>query len=403
MKRFFIFGAAAAVFAGSSSAASLSVSLVQNWTDNLFQTRYAAADAMTAAGIAWEKSFSEFGLFAGLDYSALRENSGMSLASLSGGADYLQALGDKTALYLSVAGNASLFQAEYSDFNYEGVRIAASLKSYLTPSSIFKAAAVSEFRSYRYAPFDFLSQGLSVSLDKYFSSRTTLQAELGWGYKYFFHPQTIAPEADAAGLVPPEGGGGFGYVGYGNGGYRHGGYGGGNRGGGEYAPAAEAAAGKGIQVASFQARAAQGLGERVGLRLGGIIQWNVSGENPFSTVEEFMMIENPTSDAFSWEGMGWNAQLSALLPWNVNARLGYNTTEMTFPGIESRDLEGNPLGFIREDKRSRWEISAEKDFGRWSLKLMYAQIRNASNDPLFDWGGGFLSGGLQWGFDWGAK
>ena len=60
MKRFFIFGAAAAVFAGSSSAASLSVSLVQNWTDNLFQNRYTTTDAMTAAGLAWEKSFSAF-------------------------------------------------------------------------------------------------------------------------------------------------------------------------------------------------------------------------------------------------------------------------------------------------------------------------------------------------------
>jgi hypothetical protein len=391
MKRFQIISAAAILAASLSFADTLTLSFSHNATDNLFQTRYAESDAVTTAGLMWEKTLSEFSLLAGAEVFALHENTGMSLATLSGGADYLRTLGEKTALYFSLLGDASLFQADYSDFNHTGLRFTAALKTYLSPSSILKATAASEYRSYRYDPFDFFSQTLSVSLDKYFPSRTTLQADLGWGYKYFFHPQTVVA-GDAEDAAGP--GGMAVSAGKGQGG----------RGGGSsYAPVAAGVEGQGIQTASLQARIGQGLGDRVGLRLAGIIQWNLSGENPFTTVDEYMMIENPTYDAFAWEGTGWNAQLSFLLPWNVDVRLGYNRTDKTFPGIESRDLEGNLLGLTREDGRDQLDIKVEKSFGRWSLVFTYAFIRNGSNDPLFDWSGRFISGGFQWNFDLGGK
>jgi len=402
MKRILTVLAFAAVAAGPATADTLSLSFSQNWTNNLFQTLYAETDAITSADLSWEKSLEEFSLLAGIGYDALYENAGLSAASLTGGADYLHAFGEKTALYLSLMGDAALFRSEFSDFNRSGVRFQAALKTYLSPSSILKASAVSEYRSYRYAPFDFLSQGLSVSLDKYFSSRTTLQAEAGWGLKYFLHPQTVDPSADLAlAFAPAPTGNGQG--GNGQGGNGQGGYGNRKGPGGGYAPVASETEGKAVQIASLSLRIGQGLGDRIGLRLAGIVQWNLSGENPFTTVEEYAMIENPTYDAFAWEGTGWNAQISVLLPWNVNARLGYNRTDKTFPGIESLDLEGSALNVVRKDGRDQWELRAEKDFGRWSLVFSYAYVRNRSNDPLFDWNGGFISGGFQWNFGWGGK
>lgn len=403
MKRILTALAAAVAAAGPAAADTLSLSFSQNWTDNLFQTLYAEADAVTAAGLSWEKDLAEFSLLAGVDYNALHQNTGLSAASLSLGGDYLHALGEKTALYLSLEGDASFFRSEYSDFNHAGASFLAVLKTYLSSSSILKASAASEFRSYRYAPFDFLSQGLSVSLDKYFPSRTTFQAEAGWGLKYFLHPQTVGPSAGftpAAFTASAGEGTGSGLLGNGGG---QGGHGGGKGRGGGYAPVAPETEGKAVQIASLTARIGQGLGNRIGLRLAGLVQWNLSGENPFTSVEEYAMIENPTYDAFAWEGSGWNAQVSVLLPWNVNARLGYNRTDKTFPGIESLDLEGNTLGIVRKDGRDQWDLKAEKDFGRWSLILLYAYIRNESNDPLFNWSGGFISGGFQWSFGWGGK
>lgn len=401
--RLILFAAAIPAASSSSYADTLTLSFSHNATDNLFQTRYAEKDAVTTAGVMWEKTLSEFSLLAGAEVFVLRENAEMNLASLSGGVDYLKTLGEKTALYFSLLGDSAFFRSDYSDFNHTGIRLTAALKTYLSPSSILKATAASDYRSYRYDPFDSVSQSLSFSIDKYFASRTTLQAELGWGYKYFFHPQTIVSdfsEVPAMESSSPASAGKAGVTG--NGGKGQGGSGA-RSGSGNYAPVAASVEGKGIQTATLQARLGQGLGDRIGFRLSGIIQWNLSGENPFTTVDEYMMIENPTFDAFAWEGTGGNAQLSFLLPWNVDLRLGYNRTDKSFPGIKSRDLEGNDLGFVREDGRDQWDIKVEKSFGRWSLVATYAFIRNRSNDPLFDWSGRFLSGGVQWNFDSGKK
>ena len=406
MKRISALLAVAAIAASSATLAadSLSLSFSQNWADNLFQTRLPGADAITVAGLSWEKSLSAFSLMAGADYSALRENTGLSMAAFLAGVDYLYAASKKTALYFSLMSDAALFGSEYADFNHSAARFSAALKSYVAPSSILKATAVSEYRSYRYTQFDFLSQGVTVSLDKYFPSRTTLQAEIGWGLKYFLHPQIIEDAFLPAALsaVPnsgtPSTTGGQGGTG-GMGSSWHGGRGG----PGGYARTSTLSEGKSIQIASLQGRVAQGLGDRIGLRLAGIVQWNLSGENPFTTVEEYAMIENPTYDAFAWKGTSWNSQLTLLLPWNVEARLGYTRSDKTFPGIESLDLNGNSIGVIRKDGRDQLEVKIEKNFAKWSVVLTYAFIRNRSNDPLFIWHGQFISGGLQWNFDLGGK
>jgi hypothetical protein len=76
--------------------------------------------------------------------------------------------------------------------------------------------------------------------------------------------------------------------------------------------------------------------------------------------------------------------------------LGYTVSEMAFLGIESLDLEGNPLGIIRKDKRNRIEVSAEKNFSRFSVILSYFYVGNSSNDLYFDWSGHFISLGVEW-------
>jgi hypothetical protein len=398
MKRIPTLLAVAAIAALSAAlpaaADSLSLSFSQNWAENFFQTRLPGADAVTVAGLSWEKSLSAFSLMAGAEYSALRVNTGLNSASFSAGVDYLYAASEKTALYLSLMGDTALFRSEYADFNHSAARFSAALKSYVSPSSILKASAVSEYRSYRYTQFDFFSQGMAVSLDKYFPSRTTLQAELGWGYKYFLHPQVIvAAVVPASGMLSTLGGqGGTGLA-----------WRGGRGGPGRYALTSTRSEGKSIQIASLQGRVAQGLGDRIGLRLAGIVQWNLSGENPFTTVEEYALIENPTNDMYAWKGTGWNAQLTLLLPWNVEARLGYTRSDKTFPGIESLDLDGTSLGLTRKDGRDQLEVKLEKNFIKWSAVLSYAYIRNRSNDPLFDWRGQFISGGLQWNFNLGGQ
>jgi hypothetical protein len=425
---------AALAFGVPAGADTLTFSLSQAYTGNLFQTLASGSDRITMAGLSFEKSLSSFSVFASVDTTFLWQNSGLNDLDFSAGVDYVAALGPKTAAYFALQGEMVRHRTEYVDFDRSGVRLTASLKTYLSPSSIFKAVSATEYRAYGSSPFDFFSHGLTASLDKYFPTKTTFKAEAAWGFKYFLHPWLAAPAptdgvagaAETFELTPNDGfspgddtpgkkpeapgsggpgqgsgsGGSDGTPGNGTPSPGSGGQGTlgsswrSSRGSGYAYAAGEG--GQGIQMASANAALAQGIGNRVGLRLAGVLQKTLSGRNPFSAVEEFAMIENPTYDAFAWQGWGWNAQASAVLPWSIELRLGYTWTDKEFPGIESLDLDGAPLGLTRRDKRDQIDVKLEKSFKRWSAVLSYGHIRNRSNDPLYAWSGPFVSLSLQW-------
>ncbi len=365
-------------------ADQFSLSFFQSSTNNLFQMNLAEADEVSSFNLAWDKSVGSFSFFAEGGYSYLRRNSGLGSGALSAGADYLYAVNDKTAVYFSFEGGGTMFRSEYADFNYGAARLSASLKTYLSPTSILKAVSASEYNKYRYSLFDFASQALSFSVDKYFQSKTTLKAEIGWGYKYYLHPAPTQETVETP--EEPSSGGGYGY---GMGGGPHGGR-------GPYLKPTLSGDGKGVQIVSLTGLLAQGLGDRIGLRLSGLKQWTLSGENPFTSVEEFYMVENPTYDQYSWKGYVLNGQLTVEIPWNVEMKIGYTISEREYPGIESLGLDGLDLGTTRKDQRKHFEVKIEKNFSAVSLFFSYAHVQNASNDSLFDWKGYLISGGLQW-------
>lgn len=154
--------------------------------------------------------------------------------------------------------------------------------------------------------------------------------------------------------------------------------------------------GRGIHTMTLSGLIAQGLSDGIGLRLSGVKQWPISGENPFSQVWEFYMVENPFYDRFSWAGHELGAQLTALAPWDVQLQLNYTYSLKRFPGIEVIDPEGPATGIPREDTRHRWQARIEKDFSRFALYLAYNLINNGSTDPVFDWNGNFFAVGIEW-------
>jgi hypothetical protein len=129
----------------------------------------------------------------------------------------------------------------------------------------------------------------------------------------------------------------------------------------------------------------------------------ISGQNPFDSVQEFYLVENPSYDRFSWEGYELGTQLTAVMPWMINLKIGYTHADKMFPGIESFNLDGKPLGIVREDRRGRFDVSLEKNFAQISIFLSYAFVDNRSNDPFFDWNGHFFSLGFSWNHFYGGK
>jgi hypothetical protein len=371
-------------------AQSMSLALFQHATDNLFQTRYGEKDSISNVAFSLDQPFRPFSFFTEGGYSYLAENNIISFYTQEAGLDYLYAAGAKTALYASVKAGGAIYKEDYQDFNYFSLGFMGAAKSYLTPSSILKFTYTGNYKGYPVDRFDYHSHLASLAVDKYFPSRTTLKAEGTYGYKYFLHP--FADEGMTAEPAVTDGAG--------SGRGRMAGPGPAGQSGDPIAPAATGQ-GSGVQIAGVSGLVAQGLGDRVGLRLTGFRQWTLSGESPFNSIAEFYMVENPTYDVFSWNGFGWAGQATIEAPWNTQLKLGYTWSDKRFPGIEAMDLTGTSLGLLRRDVRSQWDIRLEKNFPAFTLYAFYSYVRNVSNDPLFDWTGNYLGVSVEWRMNWG--
>jgi hypothetical protein len=365
---------------------TLSLSFFQNVTDNLFQNTCAEPDHLSNMSFSIDKNFSRLSLFSFGEYSYLFENSDISYYSQDLGLDYLQPLNDKSALYFSLLGRGYFYRSDYNDYNYFSVNGYIALKSYLSQTSILKSSYTFEYKSYRTSIFDFLSHSLFISADKYFPSKTTIKAEMSWGYKYFFEPyQTVNTEAPVE-MPSFQGGKGRG---------KHSGMG--NVYDTPDAPiSTQREGGEGIQVFSAGVLLAQGIGNNIGINLTGMKQWVLSGENPFDFVEEFYMVENPSYDRFSWSGIQIGSQVSFLIPWNAEMKVDFKYTDKEFPGIESLNLDGESLGVTRNDQRSQFGVRVQKNFASLTLLLSYSCVVNRSNDPYYDWKGNYLTVGFFW-------
>ncbi len=372
-------------------ADTLTLTFNHGATDNLFQNAFAESDHLSSMGFSLDKDLGRISIFAEGSFSYLYENPDLTYFTQDLGLDHVWVLGGKSGFYFSVTGRGTFYRSDYSDFNYGAVNAYGAFKSYLSPTSIFKAEYTLTLRDYRLSQFDSFSHALDMRLDKYFQSRTTINFGLSWGYKFYFHPyseETLLPPDESS--TPPISESNMGL-----------GTGQGKRWGLMWSsPTWDSTVsdtqGEGIQTLTLNGLVAQGIGERIGIRCAGGKQWSISGRNPFSQVWEFYQVENPFYDRYAWEGHEWSVQLTVLAPWDVQLRLGYNSSQREFPGIAVLDDAGLSTGAIRNDERRRWEARLEKDFSRFALFLAFNRIDNGSNDPLFDWQGNFLSVGVEW-------
>ena len=391
------------LLAVSAEGGVVYLSFNQHSTQNLFQTRNAVADQISAFSLSINQDFSAVSLLAGLQYSAFREMSGLSSFGADIGLDYLKPAGAKSAFYFAAGGSGLFYRQTYEAFSALGANLLAAFKTYLAPSSILKLQGQGAYAAYKDNLFDFVSTMASLSIDKYFATRTTFKAEAEWGYKYFLHPflpEPAEPLLEPVAAIAASKGLGSGSrngsgMGWGGADYQ---------GGNGFIPRTSSeGGGVGIGHVSLSVLAAQGLGDVAGLSVSALRQWIVTGENPFLSIEEFYLVQNPSSDAFSWDGSQFNGRFTLNLPWSVEIKAGYTYADKTFPGVESMSLEGVPLGIVRNDLRHLFEARLEKNFRRVSLFLAYSWVDNRSSDPLFVWKSHFLMGGFEWNLPTGRK
>jgi len=373
---------------------SVSFSFNQHATRNLFQTSDAVADRISVFSLGFDKDLSALSLLGQAEYSAFAETSGLSSFAAEAGFDYLAPAGRKSAFYFAGGGTGEFYARGYSAFSSLGAHVLGAFKTYLAPSSILKLQWRGQYLSYNDSLFDAVSQSLTLSVDKYFPSRTTLKAETGYGYKYFLHPFLAEPMEAAAAILLMSGGGPGGGSGSGGGG----GWGGQQyQGGYGFIPrTSSTGGGAGLGNVSLSFLAAQGLGEAVGLSASILRQWIVSGQNPFMSIEEFYYVQNPASDAFSWDGTQVNGRITLELPWDISLKTGYTFADKAYPGVESLGADGMPLGMTRNDRQHLFEARLQKDFRALSIFVAYVYVDNTSTDPLFVWKSPFLTAGIEW-------
>ncbi len=445
----------------------LTLSYNQYATDNLFQTTYSQSDHVSSMGFSLDKDVGGVSLFAQGSFSYLYENPDLTYYIQDLGLDHVWVVGKASGLYVSLTGRGAFYRSEFSDFNYGALNAYGAFKSYLTPTSILKADYALTLRDYRWSQFDYVSQALNVTMDKYFPSRTTLKAGLGWGFKHYFHPfsDEVEPAVDentfqdsslakytiqalgfengpgmdkgtgpgmdqGTGPGTDQGTGPGTDQGTGPGMDQGTGSGSGSgqdqndgpsngpgmdRGMGPGRPVGSdplvsslpqtggQQGGQGIHTLAFNALIAQGIGDRLGVQVTGVKQWPLSGENPFMYVWEFYMVENPFYDRFSWIGHELGAQVTYLLPGDIQTKLKYEYSRKEFPGVEVLDQDGVATGVGREDSRHHWQVRLSKDFHRFSLMLTYNFVNNGSNDPMFEWLGNFIALGIEWNLFFGDK
>lgn len=391
----------------SAQGGTVYLSFDQHSTQNLFQTREAVSEQISAFSLALEHDVSALSLLANVEYSAFRQTDGLSFLAADLGLDYMVPSGARSAFYFAAGGAGAFYSRDYAAFSSLGASALGAFKTYLAPSSILKLQWQGAYASYRDALFDYVNHTASLSIDKYFPTRTTLKADAEYGYKYFLHP--FLPEPVEAAVVSSGtavmGAGPGGGMGSGSGSGSGSGWGGQRyEGGSGFIPRYSATGGgAGIGHATVSFLAAQGLGDVVGLSASAVKQWVVSGENPFMSIEEFYFVRNPSADSFSWEGHQLTGRVTLSFPWSVEIRTGYTYSDKSYPGVESMGLDGLPLGVVRNDLRHLIEARLEKSFRRLTLFVSYAHIDNVSTDPLFAWKSGYIMGGFQWNLPAGRK
>jgi hypothetical protein len=390
--------------AGAAQGGAVYLSFNQHATQNLFQTREAVAEQISAFSLALEQDFAALSLLAGVEYSAFHQTAGLSFFSADVGLDYLVPAGGKSAFYFAAGAAGAFYSRDYAAFSTVGGSLTGAFKTYLAPSSILKVQGQGVFASYADRLFDYASFAASLSIDKYFPTRTTLKADAEYGYKHFLHPYVAAaePPAEPAGSTVLGAGPGPG-AGTGGGAGSGSGWGGREYGGGAGFIPQAGTGGAGIGHVSAAVLAAQGVGDVLGLSVSALKQWTVSGENPFLSIEEFYLVANPSSDSFSWEGDQLTGRVTLNLPGAIELKAGYTYSDKTYPGVDLLDTEGLPTGTLRNDIRHLFEARLEKNFRRLSVFVAYSHIKNASNDPLFEWGSGYVMGGFQWNLPSGRK
>jgi hypothetical protein len=149
-----------------------------------------------------------------------------------------------------------------------------------------------------------------------------------------------------------------------------------------------------VTQATALIRVGQGITDATGLSLTTQYLWNLKKESRFLSTDYGAVSDDEVfDDHYGYEGPSWNLMLTQILFEDLSLRVKAGTQRRSYSARQAFDLQGEDLGFTREDFRSFLTLSVRRSFPTLgvSVDLLYDYIRNDSNDPYYHYSNNALS------------
>ncbi len=144
-------------------------------------------------------------------------------------------------------------------------------------------------------------------------------------------------------------------------------------------------------------RIGQGLAEGTGLSLMARYQWNPVKQSRYLISDLGMLSDDELfDDRYGYEGLNLTAMLTQVVWDGAFVRLSYGLQEKEYGLLPAFSLDGLQISDHREDRRTYWSILGRTGLGQTGLELTVSAtfIRNASNDPYYDYRNTAISTGI---------
>ena len=257
---------------------------------------------------------------------------------------------DENTLSLELSYGQGYYRDDYSFYNHSLISASADYEYSLSGTMINRVGYV--FRSVHFAELSDFSYSEHVVTDKFtlgLPTSTTIIAQADLGAK--FYPTTIL--TDGSNQM--------------------------RRGSATIAPS--------VTQLSGMVRIGQGIIDGTGLSLTTRYQWNVQKQTRYLSSSYGAISDDELfDDHYGYEGLQMSLMLTQVLSETMLLRITGGWQNKIYSTLGAFNLSGNQVADSRLDDRSYVSLYVQKEFDTgFTLKGTYEFIRNASNDPYYDY------------------
>ena len=368
---------------------SKSLEISSSYDDNLFRSPEADDDVLTdiLLNLSYIPEESDLNFKYSGNFFLYQDNNVRNFSLHEIGFNYaVPFAGDSHNLYLGADYTLRVNGDDYNYYDYNQFYAYANIR--LDLGALFLTTGYNyRYRSYANLP-DLTNEQhyIFAQINKSFETRTTFIIETDLGYKSFAGERTYSSTMMS---------------------------GGGGRGRGSHSSsttmstATSSSTIPSLSQAVLLARVSQSLHEKVGIYLQYRQQFSLTDETNYINADGYYQDEEIFDDPFSYESQGYSSQLTWILPWSMQVRLGGALVSKDYVSEQAfiSELDTVAAGGIRQDDRNSFYLNISKILflnKSWleslHFNIQYNYIRSESNSYWYNYRNNIIGGSIQWNF-----